>query len=151
MDTWRIDKPYLLGSSNPSDADLEKLRDDGFGVLVSLLCEQVQPPRYDITYAHALGFDRHKIPVRDFHPPKVDQLQQFVKLVGDLPAGAKAIVHCEGGSGRTGTFAAAYWVAKGLTVPDAITHVRKARHHAVETLEQEAAVKEFASRYAASV
>jgi len=26
MDTWWIDKPHLLGSSNPSDADLEQLR-----------------------------------------------------------------------------------------------------------------------------
>ena len=151
MDTWWIDKPHLLGSSNPSDTDLEELRGDGFGVLVSFLHEQVQPPRYDVARARAMGFERHNIPVRDFHPPTIGQLEQFVKLVGELPRGAKTIVHCEGGSGRTGTFAAAYLVAKGLTVPYAIAHVRKARHHAIETPEQEAILKEFASKYASSV
>lgn len=151
MDTWWIDKPHLLGSSNPSDADIEKLRGDGFDVLVSLLCEQAQLPRYDVIRVRTLGFERHNIPVQDFHPPTVDQLEQFVKLLRDLPTGARTIVHCQGGIGRTGTFAAAYFVAKGMTVPDAVAHVRKARHHAVETPEQEATLNEFASKYAGSV
>jgi protein-tyrosine phosphatase len=60
--------------------------------------------------------------------------------------GTKMIVHCEGGTGRTGTFAAAYWVTKGMTAADAILHVRKVRSHAVETLEQEAVLVEFANR-----
>ncbi len=30
MGTWWIDKPHLLGSSNPTDADLEEVRSDGF-------------------------------------------------------------------------------------------------------------------------
>jgi hypothetical protein len=47
MDTWWIDKPYLLGSRNPASTELEQLRGDGFGVLVSLLCEEEQAPRYD--------------------------------------------------------------------------------------------------------
>src|SRR5262245_3384555 len=138
MDTWWIDEPHLLGSSNPSDTDLETLRRDGFGVLVSLLCEKERAPQYDIECATALVYLRHNIPVRDFRPPTVDQLEQFVKLVDGLPPGTKTIVHCEGGTGRTGTFAAAYWVTKGMTAPRAITHVRKARWHAVETPEQEA-------------
>jgi hypothetical protein len=64
---------------------------------------------------------------------------------------AKTIVHCEGGSGRTGTFAAAYWVAKGLKVSDAIARVREARRHAVETREQEAALRDFAAKHRGSV
>jgi protein-tyrosine phosphatase len=150
MDTWWIDNPRLLGSSNPTVADLEQLRRDGFGVLVSLLEEQEQSPRYDLGRASALGFVRHSIPVKDFRPPTVDQLEQFMRLIAELPFGAKAIVHCEGGTGRTGTFAAAYWVAKGLTVSDAIAHVRKVRHHAVETPEQEAALRDFATRHTGS-
>lgn len=151
MDTWWIDKPYLLGSNNPSDADIETLRGDGFGVLVSLLCEETQPPRYDLARVRALGFERHNIPVRDLHPPTVGQLEQFVKIVGALPPGAKTVVHCQGGIGRTGTVAAAYLIAKGMAVPEAIAYVRKARPHAVETPEQEAILQEFASRYAGSV
>ena len=46
----------------------------------------------------------------------------------------------------TGTFAAVYWITKGMTAAEAIMHVRKARRHAVETPEQEAVLVEFASR-----
>jgi atypical dual specificity phosphatase len=146
MDTWWTDKPRLVGSRNPSDSDLERLRRDGFGVLVSLVCEKERAPRYDIARATALGYVRYNIPVRDFSPPTLDQLEQFAKLVDESPAGTKMIVHCEGGTGRTGTFAAAYWVTKGMTAADAILHVRKARWRAVETPEQEAVLAEFANR-----
>src|SRR5262245_63348281 len=102
------------------------MRRDGFAVIVSLLCEKEQAPLYDIARAGSLGYVRHNIPMRDFSPPTVGQLEQFVKLVEESPAGTKMIVHCEGGTGRTGTFAAAYWITKGKTASEAITHVRKA-------------------------
>jgi hypothetical protein len=146
MDTWWIDKPHLLGSRNPASTDLKRLRGDGFGVLISLLCEEEQAPSYDIAYATALGYVRHNIAVKDFCPPTVEQLEQFVKLVDGLSPGTKTIVHCEGGTGRTGTFAAAYWVTKGRTVADALMYVRKVRRHAVEAPEQEEMLTEFASR-----
>ena len=56
MDTWWIDNPHLLGSRNPTLADLEQLRRDGFEVLISLLKEDEQSPRYDVAQAAALGF-----------------------------------------------------------------------------------------------
>ncbi len=151
MDTWWIDNPRLLGSRNPTDAELKQSRRDGFEVLVSLLKEEKQPPGYDVGRAVGLGFARHNIPVRDFCPPTVDQLEQFVSLIANLPPETKTIVHCEGGTGRTGTFAAAYWAVKGLTVSDAISRVRKARPHAVETPDQEAGLRDFASRRRGSV
>ncbi len=146
MGTWWIDEPRLLGSSNPTDRDLERLRRLGFTVLVSLLPEEAQPPRYDVRRAAGLGFARFNIPVEDFRPPTVDQLEAFVRLVDSLPPDAKTIVHCEAGVGRTGTFAAAYWVARGLTVPEAVARVRQARPGAVETREQEAVLRQFAAR-----
>jgi len=112
----------------------------------TLLDEEKQAPQYDVARARVLGLVRHNIPVKDYCAPSVDQLEQFVKLVIALPQGAKAIVHCNAGIGRTGTFAAAYWVAKGATVSEAIDRVRNARPGAVETPEQEAALNDFATR-----
>lgn len=144
MDTWWIDKPHLLGSRNPTDDDLEQLRRDGFSVLLSLLCEEEQLPKYDLARAESSGLKRISIPVKDFCPPTVAQLGEFVDIVERLPAGAKVIVHCQGGSGRTGTFAAAHWIARGMTASEAIAHVRQVRPHAIETPPQEAVLEEFA-------
>lgn len=144
MDAWWIDEPRVLGSANPTGTDLERLRGEGFGILVSLLDEEEQPPRYDVAGATALGYSRHNIAVKDFGQPTMEQLEQFVRLVG--AAGAKIIVHCEGGSGRTGTFAAAFWVARGMTVADAIRHARELRPRAIETPGQENVLRAFARR-----
>ena len=56
MDTWWIDNPHLLGSRNPTLADLEQLRRDGFEVLISLLKEDEQSPQYKRRTRCGFGF-----------------------------------------------------------------------------------------------
>ena len=150
MDVWWIDEPWLLGSSNPTTRDLEDLRKRGFGVIVSLLEEDLQPLRYDVARAEAIGYARHNIPVMDFQPPDLQQLSAFVGFLAAQPDGTKVIVHCQAGIGRTGTFAAAYWIAKGLNAGEALEKVRQARPQAVETPEQREALEQFARRRADS-
>ncbi len=143
MGNWWIDEPFVLGSSNPNDADLESLYSDGFRLVVCLLDEQEQSPRYDPVRAVRFGYTRQNIPVRDFHAPSVVQLKQFVDLVRSVGANSKVVVHCEGGTGRTGTMAAAYWIAKGLSASQAIEKIREIRPGAVETDDQKAVLKQF--------
>lgn len=143
MTTWWIDEPRVLGGSHPSDADLRRLYDEGVRVIVCLLDETEQPAQYDVASAERLGYVRHSIPVRDFCAPSVPQIWQFVNLVAGIPPDAKVLVHCEGGIGRTGTMAAAYWISKGLSAADATTRVRKARPHAIESDEQRAVLEQF--------
>ena len=145
MATWWIDEPILLGSSNPSDAELEQLRLSDFSVIVCLLDPQEQAPRYNVSRGSSVGWEWHNIPIRDFKAPTVEQLREFVALVRMSLPTKKVIVHCEGGSGRTGTVAAAYWIDKGLSVSGAIAKVRERRPHAIETPEQEAVLGAFAT------
>jgi len=143
MSTWWIDEPILMGSSNPTDRELEQLRSAGFTLVVSLLDETEQKPSYDPERAARLGLKRENIGVEDFHAPSLDQLSQFVDLIQSEGLQGKTLVHCQGGTGRTGTAAAAYWIAKGVPFSEAVAKVRTARPGAVETEEQLAVLRAF--------
>jgi atypical dual specificity phosphatase len=87
------------------------------------------------------------LPVPDSNAPTQAQLDQGVTAISDaLKEGRRVAVHCGAGLGRSGTLIAAYLVNQGAAPDDAIAQVRSARPGSIETLEQEAAVHEFASR-----
>jgi protein-tyrosine phosphatase len=46
--------------------------------------------------------------------------------LNDAPDGAKILVFCQSGKGRTACMGAAYWVYKGLSANDAIGRVSQA-------------------------
>jgi protein-tyrosine phosphatase len=144
MATWWIDEPGLMGSANPTDADLESMRASGFSTIVCLLDLDEQTPRYDTRRAAEAGCEWHNIAIRDFTAPSITQLREFVDLLAASLPGRTVVVHCQGGSGRTGTMAAADWIAQGLSAADAISTVRQHRPGAIEVLEQEAVLFEFA-------
>jgi len=143
MNDWWIDEPALLGSSNPTDADLNQLMADGFSVVVCLLDVDEYLPGYDRVRAGAAGWEWHNISIRDFAAPTLQQIEQFLAIVSSSIPSRKVIVHCRGGIGRTGTMAAAYWISKGLSVQAAIAHTRERRRYAVENRQQEAILAQF--------
>lgn len=144
MSGWWIDPPLILGSGNPTIEQLRDLYAQGFRSIISLLDETEQSPRYDRQVVAAIGFHRYSLPLRDFTAPTTEQIQTFLQtLQVALPAGG-VVVHCQGGSGRTGTMAAAYWIDQGLSAAQAIAKVRAANAHAVETGEQEDSLYAFA-------
>jgi len=141
---WWIDEPTLAGGPNPTDDELTALRGRGFATIVCLLDPGEQALNYDVGRADAAGFRRHEIPVRDFGAPTLEQIETFVRIVERSgPEDGNVLVHCQGGTGRTGTMAAAYWIARGLTAEAAIEKVRRARPKAVETEVQKLRLREF--------
>jgi atypical dual specificity phosphatase len=141
MTQWWIDEPKFLGSNNPTNDELKDLYVKGFRTTISLLDESEERPNYDLEEAKALGFNRISIPIKDFTAPTQNQFSQFLRAANKALQKGKVIMHCEGGSGRTGTMAAAYLIGKGFSAKEAIEKIRKSRPHAVETKEQEESLK----------
>jgi atypical dual specificity phosphatase len=143
MSQWWIEEPILLGSSNPTERELEDLYRLGFRTIISLLDEDEQSPYYDIKEMEEKGFKRYSIPIRDFTAPTLADFKKFLDIVSDSLKQGKVLVHCQGGTGRTGTMAAAYWIKKGLSAKKAIAKTRKSRPGAIGSPEQEEALQGF--------
>jgi len=133
----------LAASVNPmaAPAVLEMLRSAQIDVGVNLheasVAEVLRP----------LSIREVHIPVEDLTPPSQEQLDRGVAAISSaLADGQRVVVSCGAGLGRTGTLVAAYFVSQGMTASGAIAHVRAQRPGSVETVEQEAAVQEFAAR-----
>lgn len=133
MKRWLIEKPILLGCSNPTTNQLKELYQEGFKSIISLLDENEQSPNYDIEKVLIMGFKRYSIPLKDFSAPTLDKFQVFLKTVHQALGQGKVLVHCERGSGRTGTMAAAYWINKGFSAKKAIKKIRQSNPDAILT------------------
>jgi atypical dual specificity phosphatase len=90
------------------------------------------------------GFISLHIPVQDFCPPTIEQLNLCVDFLKNcVKTGKKPVVHCMMGYGRTGTILAAYLISQGMTAGEAINEVRSKRPGAIETYEQEDILFEY--------
>lgn len=130
-------------------ADLAALRDAGATDLVTLVTreelEWAGVPHL-AAQASAAGMAVTVAPIPDQAVPTLAEARALVGATLDaLRAGRTVVAHCMGGLGRSGLVAACCLVAVGLSPPDAVAAVRRARGpRAVETTEQERFVATFA-------
>lgn len=128
------------------------LRDDGVEILVSMLTS---------TEAHRLGLENEQtaaesegiefisLPIVDHStPPANSETFDTIKAIADRnAAGAKVVLHCFAGLGRSPTIAACILVERGYTVDEALRLLTKARGTEVpETEEQEEWIRQYAKR-----
>jgi atypical dual specificity phosphatase len=139
--TW-ID-PDVLGACIYPQSDLELAELAGLGVTLIINMHE---------RAHSeIALERHNIrqlhlAVPDMAAPAPDQLELGVSTIeAALTDGGKVVVHCAVGLGRTGTLLACVYVKRGLSVDDAIAHVRRLRPGSVESEAQVQAVHAFAA------
>ncbi len=118
--------------------DLTFLRRQGVGSIVSL----TEYP-LDHSAVERCGFQYLHLPVPDYHPPTLDQMQIFLDFFDRARRQGGVVVHCGAGQGRTGTVLACALVARGVSAEEAIRTVRRLRPPSIDTDAQEQFVYTF--------
>ena len=130
----------LAGSQGPSSVrDLFFLHSEGVRAVIRMEEQTIaadSEEKFDLVDMF--------VPVPDFTPPKLDQIQKMIEFIDQQTAAQKpVVVSCYAGIGRTGTVLACYLVHRGQEPADAMNRVRELRPGSIQTPEQEAAVREY--------
>ena len=120
-----------------------QLASSHIGLLINLHERANSPELIDRIGARSLH-----MPVPNTFPPTQAQLDEGVAAIAEaLAGGERVVVHCGAGLGRSGTLLAAFLVfEEGCDAEQAMRRVRAARPGAIETLDQEQAIREYARR-----
>ncbi|GFS65681.1 dual specificity protein phosphatase 23 [Trichonephila clavipes] len=137
--SWVVEGKLAAFGHPSTPANLRFLLENNISYLITLSPE-CTPPVFTFPDIHW-----HEIKVREFHPPRNDQIQKFISICEKALNEEKAVgVHCRMGRGRTGVMAACYLVKfKDMTPQSAMGEVRKMRPGSVETYSQEEAVMDY--------
>ena len=129
--------------------DIQKIKSEGITHVVCMLTED-EFHKYgvdDLKESYEKnGLDVLSFPIMDYGIPTHEQMKEGIQWVYDnLQKKHAVLIHCVGGLGRSGTFAAALLIDKlKLPVDEAIDIVRKSRsERAIESREQLDFLSEF--------
>ncbi|MEJ7763258.1 MAG: dual specificity protein phosphatase family protein [Thermomicrobiales bacterium] len=144
-----LEEGVLAGSRRPGagrrmfrdslDQDLDFLRDQGIGAILSL----TETPLEERALRKS-GIDSTHIPIPDMAAPSGNQIRLALAYIDRHAAERRPVmVHCLVGQGRTGTILAAYLIRAGATTDEALDRVRSVCPRAVENDLQVAALRAF--------
>lgn len=139
--TWIVPDAVLACRYPRRVRDLEHIASLGVTLIVNL-----HERGHSSQLLGRIGLRELHLPVPDFTPPSLEQLQSGVTGITEAVAeGERVAIHCGAGLGRTGTLLACYLVSRGNTADAAIARVRNLRPGSIETSRQEQAVHAYAS------
>src|SRR5574341_45452 len=85
------------------------------------------------------------LPTPDDDAPTLDQLREGVRFIYEAVSAGRAVyIHCAQGVGRAPTMAAAYMIAEGRSLKDAMAMIRKVRPFITPTPAQMRRLEEWA-------
>ena len=139
--------------SRDLNSDMEVIRGWGAGAVVTLL----EDHEFDLLHVRQLpdsvrerGMLWLHLPIQDVAPPDerftTVWIEAALTLFELLHAGRNLLIHCRGGLGRSGLVAALLLRESGETACAAIQRVREVRPGAIETVDQEQYVLNYAPR-----
>jgi atypical dual specificity phosphatase len=98
-------------------------------------------------FTSGCGIVYRHIKVKDYSAPPVKELNELITYIdSEITKGRPVIVHCNGGSGRTGTVLAAYLMKKEvLTTELAVRKLKEIRGRTVIHRKQLDTLKEYES------
>jgi hypothetical protein len=106
-------------------------------------CVNMRIERDDASFGLALQKYLH-LPTIDDDAPSVEHLNQGVDFIHQIIlSGGKVYIHCGAGVGRAPTMAAAYLIAQGHSLEEALALIRKVRPFITITPPQMAQLQQF--------
>ena len=134
--------PHLYVGSQFNGLGKRMLERQGFQGCVNMRIE-----RDDALFGLALSKYLH-LPTIDDDAPSTQHLNEGVEFIHQIiQSGGKVYIHCGAGVGRAPTMAAAYLIAQGHTLEEALALIRKVRPFITITAPQMAQLRQFEENF----